>query len=77
MMEGNMYGHTMWGGHWLWMLVFAIVAIIPAWRICQRIGYPGALGLLIVIPFVNLSCFIFLRSVSGRLTGTESPENRT
>ena len=55
-----MYGHTMWGGHWLWMLVFAIVAIIPAWRICQRIGYPGALGLLIVIPLVNLFLLYFL-----------------
>ncbi len=60
MMEGNMYGHTMWGGHWLWMLVFAIVAIIPAWRICQRIGYPGALGVLIVIPLVNLFLLYFL-----------------
>ncbi|MBF23600.1 MAG: hypothetical protein CML18_08405 [Pusillimonas sp.] len=59
-MEGNMYGHTMWGGHWLWMLVFAIVAIIPAWRICQRIGYPGALGVLIVIPLVNLFLLYFL-----------------
>jgi len=55
-----MYGHTMWGGHWLWMLVFAIVAIIPAWRICQRIGYPGALGVLIVIPLVNLFLLYFL-----------------
>ncbi len=24
MTDGNMYGHAMWAGHWLWMLVMAI-----------------------------------------------------
>jgi len=32
-MDENMFGNTMWAGHWLWMLVIAIVAVIPAWRI--------------------------------------------
>lgn len=59
-MEGNMYGNTMWAGHWLWMLVIAVVAIIPAWRICQRTGYPGVLGLLIVVPVLNLFLLYFL-----------------
>lgn len=54
MMENHMFGNAMWAGHWLWMLVIAIVAIVPAWRICQRTGYPGWLGILIVIPVVNL-----------------------
>ena len=49
-----MFDNVMWAGHWLWMLVIATVAIIPAWKICQRTGYPGWLGLLIVIPVVNL-----------------------
>ena len=60
MMEDNMFGNTMWAGHWLWMLVIAIVVVIPAWRICQRTGYPGWMGFLILIPIVNLVLLYFI-----------------
>ena len=60
MMGNEMAGNTMWAEHWLWMLVIAIVAGIPAWRICQRTGYPGFLGFLILIPLVNLVLLYFL-----------------
>jgi len=59
-MEGNMFGNTMWAGHWLWMLVIGIVVVIPAWRICQRTGYPGWMGVLILIPVVNLILLYFI-----------------
>lgn len=60
MMEEGMSGGTMWGGHWLWMLVVAVLVVIPAWRICQRTGYPGWLGVLVLIPIVNLLFFYFI-----------------
>lgn len=60
MMENHMSGHTMWAGHWLWMLVVAVIIVIPAWRICQRTGYPGWLGVLMLVPVVNLLFFYFL-----------------
>lgn len=60
MRGSDMFGNTMWAGHWLWMLVIAIVALIPTWRICQRIGYPGLLGFLILIPLVNLALLYFI-----------------
>lgn len=60
MMDGYGYGNTMWTGHWLWMLVIAVIVVIPAWRICQRIGYPGWMGLLILIPLVNLGLLYFI-----------------
>jgi hypothetical protein len=60
MIDGNMYGHTMWAGHWLWMLVVGIIVVIPAWRICQRTGYSGWMGLLILVPLVNLFLLYFL-----------------
>jgi hypothetical protein len=28
--------------------------IWPVWRICSRAGFPGALGLLIMVPFLNV-----------------------
>lgn len=54
MMDGHLFDNTMWVGHWLWLLVIAIVVVIPAWRICQRTGFPGWLGVLVLIPVVNL-----------------------
>jgi len=35
-------------------LLGVVVIIWPAWRICSRAGFPGALGLLIVVPLLNL-----------------------
>lgn len=60
MMQDDMFGYTMWAGHWLWMLVIAIVVVIPAWRICQRTGYPGWMGILILVPFLNLVLLYFI-----------------
>jgi hypothetical protein len=33
MMDGDMFGNTVWAGHWLWMLVIAIVVVISAWLV--------------------------------------------
>ena len=60
MMETNMFGNTMWAGHWLWMLVMAVAVVVTVWRICQRTGYPGWIGVLILIPMVNLALLYFL-----------------
>lgn len=32
----------------------AVFIVWPAWRICSRAGFPGALGLLIMVPLLNL-----------------------
>ena len=60
MIEGHMFGNTMWAGHWIWMLVMAILVVVPAWRICQRIGYSGWMGILILIPMLNLVFLYFI-----------------
>lgn len=59
-MEDHMFGNTMWAGHWLWMLLVAIVVVIPVWRICQRAGYPGWMAILILVPAVNLIFLYFI-----------------
>lgn len=48
------------GAGLLWMILMAVVFIIPIWRICQKAGYPGILSLLILIPLVNVAFFYFL-----------------
>jgi len=50
-----MYMHDgMGGAHLLWMLIMALIIVIPAWRICARAGFSGWLGLLAVVPIANL-----------------------
>lgn len=56
MMDHNIFTNM----GFLWMLIMGIIFVIPAWRICQRIGYPGPLGLLILIPFANIVLLYFI-----------------
>ncbi|RUO77851.1 hypothetical protein CWI81_05050 [Idiomarina seosinensis] len=56
-----MMGHEMFAGMgFLWMLVGAILLVVPVWRICQRIGYPAPLSLLMLVPFANLALLYFI-----------------
>jgi hypothetical protein len=54
------YQHNL-GPFWL---VGAIIAIIPFWRICQRIGWSPWLSLLMAVPLVNL-IFIYILAFSN------------
>ena len=58
MMRDHMWG--IWGMGPGMMLLFAVVLVVPAWRICARAGYPGALGLLAVVPIVNIGLLYFI-----------------
>ena len=42
-----------YGFHGFW-LIGAIIAIIPFWRICDRVGLSPWLSLLLLIPIVNI-----------------------
>jgi hypothetical protein len=42
------------------MLLIAALAILPAWRICSKAGYPGWLALLFLLPIANLVLLYFL-----------------
>jgi len=35
------------------MLCVAVSAVIPFWKIFARAGWPGALALLMIVPFLN------------------------
>jgi hypothetical protein len=40
--------------HWLIVLLWLAVFIVPAWRIASKAGFSGALSLLMVVPVVNI-----------------------
>ncbi len=44
------------------VLLVVVVAfyIVPFWRICSKMGYSGALSLLMFVPLVNLILYLFL-----------------
>lgn len=48
--------------HWLglpWLIV-AVIAVVPFWRICKRVGHSPWLSLLVVLPLVNLIFIYYL-----------------
>jgi hypothetical protein len=51
-----MYYHHSFG----FLLIGALIAIIPFWRLCARAGYSPWLSLLIAIPLVNVIFIYFL-----------------
>ncbi len=48
MMWGN-YGMG-FGGGFLWFVVFAVLLVVPFWRILPRHGLPSAVALVAIIP---------------------------
>ena len=51
-----MYYHHNFG----FLLIGALIAIVPFWRICARAGFSPWLSLLIAIPLVNVIFIYFL-----------------
>lgn len=45
------------------LLVIASTVLLvawPAWRICAKAGFPGPLGLMAILPLLNLVLLFFL-----------------
>lgn len=42
------------------ILAMALLVVWPFWRIFKKAGYHGALGLLMIVPVVNLVMILFL-----------------
>jgi hypothetical protein len=59
-MSEMMSGTPMWPFGPLMMLVFAALIIVPFWFIFRKAGYSQWLGLLMVVPIVNLVMLYFL-----------------
>ena len=45
----------------LFISIFALILpVIAFWKICSKAGFPGALGLLIIIPIANIILPLYL-----------------
>jgi len=47
-------------GFGLWGIIVMVIAVIPFWKLCTRIGYSPWLSLLIIVPLVNIGFIYFL-----------------
>jgi hypothetical protein len=65
-------GMSGWG--LLWMIIMGVIMVLPFWRICTKIGYPGPLSLLVLVPFLNLGLFYFLAFSQWPIHKTRTPE---
>jgi hypothetical protein len=42
------------------VIAMMLVVVLPAARICRRVGYPAALGILAVVPLANVVLLWFI-----------------
>jgi hypothetical protein len=51
-----MYHYGFWGfpGFWGFGWIAAVIAVIPFWKICGRVGLSPWLSVLVVVPLANL-----------------------
>jgi len=40
--------------HWGGALIFALIFVIPAWKIVAKAGYAGAWSLFALVPVINI-----------------------
>ena len=40
--------------HWLALLVYLGIVMVPCWRVVGKAGYAGAWSLLVLVPLVNI-----------------------
>lgn len=51
--------------HLLPMLAFLVVAVVPFWPLFRKVGFPGPISLLMLIPGINL-VLLYVVAFSGR-----------
>ncbi|GEM_PF-2566116 len=66
-----------WGriGVWEFAIIAAVVAVLisPFWRNFKRLGYPGWLSLLLLVPGVNL-VVLYVAAHAARRAGRDTAE---
>jgi hypothetical protein len=48
------------GGSLILLLIWAVVVVVPFWKISEKAGFSGWLSLLILVPLVNIGYLYYL-----------------
>ncbi len=74
-------GYGEFPGFWGFGWIAAIIAVVPFWKICTRLGHSPWLSLLVIVPLANLIFLYWLafaqwpiqRGGSGFIPPTAGP----
>jgi len=58
------YGFGMGGFGMLWMVIYAVLVIVPFWRLLPRFGMPNWLAIFAFIPLVAL-IYLWIMAFNG------------
>ncbi len=50
----GMFGFGIFVMVMIFVLFGALITVIPFWKICDRVGLPGPLSLLMLVPIANI-----------------------
>ncbi|WP_233252439.1 hypothetical protein [Maritimibacter sp. 55A14] len=67
-MMGSAYG-GMGGGGLVWLLIYAILVVVPFWRLLPKFGIPNWISLVAIIPLgalILLWIMAFRDKLGGR-----------
>jgi hypothetical protein len=56
------------------VILFSILPVIAFWKICERVGFNGALGLLMLIPIANIVLPLYVAFASWPALELKSKE---
>ena len=59
--------------HVIGSFAFALVVMIPLWRICQRAGLPAALALVALVPYIGIVIVVAVLAFT-RWTGARAAD---
>jgi hypothetical protein len=64
---------AMHGGGWIFMLIAAVVIVVPFWRLLPRFGIPNWVALVAVIPLAAV-VLLWVMAFSDKLIGKGEPK---
>ena len=50
----GMFGFGIFAMIMMFSLIGALITVIPFWKICDRVGLPAPISLLMLVPLANL-----------------------
>ncbi len=56
----------------IWLVLLAVLLVIPFWKICRSSGHSGFLSILILVPVINLIFLYYLAFSNPHRSSDES-----
>jgi hypothetical protein len=58
----------------LWYPIFFVIPVIAFWKICEKAGFPAPMGLLMLVPVVNIILPLYLAFADWPALRNKTPQ---